>query len=64
MRAGIDSVKPDVHMAAFVEAAVGRQISEIIVGKAARHLGIAAAQLDARIRTYQRGLGSAGKTAE
>jgi hypothetical protein len=48
------------HVLNFVEAAVGKRLSDIeavaILEKAARELEIPAAQLDARIWTYQRGL--------
>jgi len=65
MRLGVDTIKPDVHVLAFVETAIGKRLSDIeavaILERVARDLEIPAAQLDARIWTYQRVLRSAGK---
>lgn len=53
MRQGVDTVKPDVHVRRFAEAAVGRPLSDddVIeaVSGAARLLGIKAYELDWRI---------------
>src|SRR5262245_11906668 len=53
MRQGVDTVKPDVHLRRFAEAALGRRLSdrevvEVMTG-AARQLGLAAVELDMRI---------------
>jgi hypothetical protein len=62
MRVGVDTIKPDVHVLAFVEVALGFRLSDTeavaILEKVARDLGIRAAQLDATIWTYQRALAS------
>ncbi len=59
MRQGVDTVKPDVHVRRFAEAAVGRQLSDSdvieVVTKAARRLDIKAFELDWRIWEYSRG---------
>jgi hypothetical protein len=53
MRQGVDTVKPDVHVRRFAEAAVGRRLSDAelveVVTRAARELGIKAHELDWRI---------------
>jgi hypothetical protein len=53
MRQGVDTVKPDVHVRRFAEAAVGRPLSDAdvieVVTRAARELGIKAYELDWRI---------------
>jgi hypothetical protein len=50
MRLGVESVKPDVRLRRFVEATVGRRVSdaEIVTGlvEVAKHLCITARQLD------------------
>src|SRR5262245_59875998 len=53
MRQGVDTVKPDVHVRRFAEAAVGRRLSdrdvvEVMTGAASR-LGLTAVELDWRI---------------
>ena len=53
MRQGVETVKPDVHVRRFAEAAVGRKLSdpdliEVVTG-AARLLGLKAYELDWRI---------------
>lgn len=59
MRQGVDTVKPDVHVRRFLEAAVGRPLSddEIIelATKAAPRIGINAIELDWRIWESSRG---------
>lgn len=59
MRQGVDTVKPDVHVRRFVEAAVGRPLSDSdlvdVVTRAARVLGIKAYELDWRIWEASRG---------
>jgi hypothetical protein len=53
MRQGIDTVKPDVHVRRFAEAAVGRNLSDAevvdLVTRAATELNIPARELDWRI---------------
>jgi hypothetical protein len=53
MRQGIDTVKPDVHLRRFGEAAVGRPLGDSdlieLTTRAARRLGVPAADLDYRI---------------
>ena len=53
MRQGVDTVKPDVHVRRFAEAAVGRRLSDAdvveVVTRAARSLGVNAVDLDLRI---------------
>jgi len=60
IRLGVDTIKPDLHVLNFVEAAVGKRLSDVeavaILEKAARELEMPAAQLDARIWSSQRGL--------
>lgn len=63
MRQGVDTVKPDVHVHRFAEAAVGRRLSDadtvdVVVG-AAHRLGMKAYQLDWAIWEDGRG-GPAG----
>jgi hypothetical protein len=59
MRQGVDTVKPDVHVRRFAEAAVGRPLSDAdvveVVTRAARLLGIRAYELDWRIWEASRG---------
>jgi hypothetical protein len=59
MRQGVDTVKPDVHVHRFAEAAVGRRLNdsdtvEVVVGAAAR-LGVKASDLDWAIWEHSRG---------
>jgi hypothetical protein len=60
MRQGVDTVKPDVHVRRFVEAAVGRRVSDAevvtLVEDAAKVLGLRAAELDWSIWESQRRL--------
>ncbi len=53
MRQGVDTVKPDVHVRRFAEAAVGRRLNDgdvvEVVTRAARRLGVSAIELDLRI---------------
>jgi hypothetical protein len=61
MRQGVETVKPDVHVRRFAEAAVGRPLSdidvvEVVVG-AAKGLGLKAYELDWRIWEHSRGGG-------
>jgi hypothetical protein len=53
MRQGVDTVKPDVHVRRFAEAAVGRPLSDAevveVVARAAPMLGIRAYEFDWRI---------------
>ena len=53
MRQGVDTVKPDVHVRRFAEAAVGRALNDQdlidVVTKAAHLLGVRAYELDWRI---------------
>lgn len=53
MRQGVDTVKPDVHVRRFAEAAVGRSLNDSdvvdVVSRAARKLRIKAYELDWRI---------------
>jgi len=50
MRQGVETVKPDVHVRRFAEAAVGRQLSDDnvvrVVVQAAQRLGVPAYELD------------------
>ena len=59
MRQGVDTVKPDVHVRRFAEAAAGRPLSEAdivdVVTGAAGVLGIKAFELDWRIWEASRG---------
>jgi hypothetical protein len=59
MRQGVDTVKPDVHVRRFAEAAVGRKLKdqEVIelTTRAASHIGIKAFELDWRIWEASRG---------
>jgi hypothetical protein len=59
MRQGVDTVKPDVHVRRYAEAAVGRSLNEAevveVVTGAARVLGIRAIELDLRIWEASRG---------
>jgi hypothetical protein len=59
MRQGVDTVKPDVHVRKFAEAAVGRPLSDTdvieVVTRAAGVLGIKAYELDWRIWEASRG---------
>jgi hypothetical protein len=53
MRQGVDTVKPDVHVRRFAEAAVGRRLNDgdlvEVVARAATGLGISPQELDLRI---------------
>lgn len=59
MRQGVDTVKPDVHVRKFAEAAVGRPLSDTdvieVVTRAAGVLGTKAYELDWRIWEASRG---------
>jgi hypothetical protein len=59
MRQGVDTVKPDVHVRRFAEAAVGRTLNDQdvieLTAKAAQRLGIKAFELDWRIWEASRG---------
>jgi hypothetical protein len=61
MRQGVDTVKPDVHVRRFAEAATGRSLNDAdvveVVSRAARVLGIKAYELDWRIWETSRGGG-------
>jgi hypothetical protein len=58
MRQGVDTVKPDVHVRRFVEAAIGRPVSDtevvMLVEDAAKALGRRATELDWSIWESQR----------
>jgi hypothetical protein len=53
MRQGVDTVKPDVHVRRFAEAAVGRRLNDgevvELVSEAATRVGLRAIELDWRI---------------
>lgn len=59
MRLGVDTVKPDTHLHAFAERALGRRLGdeELIIGfiEVAKRLGRPARQLDWAIWELQRG---------
>jgi hypothetical protein len=59
MRQGVDTVKPDVHVRRFAEAAVGRRLNDWevveLVTEAATHVGLRAMELDWRIWEASRG---------
>jgi hypothetical protein len=59
MRQGVDTVKPDVHVRRFAEAAVGRSLSDEevveVVTDAAHRLDLTAYELDWRIWEASRG---------
>ncbi len=59
MRQGVDTVKPDVHVRRFAEAAVGRALNDQdvieLTTKAAQSIGIKAFELDWRIWEASRG---------
>jgi hypothetical protein len=59
MRQGVDTVKPDVHVRRFAEAAVGRKLSDQdvidLTTRAAGQIGINAFELDWRIWEAARG---------
>jgi hypothetical protein len=59
MRQGVDTVKPDVHIRRFAEAALGRRLrnNDVIelVTKAAERVGVRAFELDWRIWEASRG---------
>ncbi len=63
MRQGVDTVKPDVHVHRFAEAAVGRRLNDAdtveVVMRAAHRLGMKAYELDWAIWEHGRG-GPAG----
>jgi hypothetical protein len=53
MRQGVDTVKPDVHLRRFAEAAVGRTLNDNdvieLTSRAATRIGVKAFELDWRI---------------
>ncbi len=59
MRQGVDTVKPDVHVRRFAEAAVGRKLNDQdvieLMTRAAARIGIKAFELDWRIWEAARG---------
>jgi hypothetical protein len=59
MRQGVDTVKPDVHVRRFAEAAVGHPLGDgeliALVSQAAQRLGIPAREFDWRIWEASRG---------
>jgi hypothetical protein len=59
MRQGVDTVKPDVHVRRFAEAAIGRKLNDLdvieLTTRAAAHIGIKAFELDWRIWEASRG---------
>lgn len=59
MRQGVDTVKPDVHVRRFAEAAVGRKLNDQdvieLMTRAAARIGIKAFELDWRIWEASRG---------
>jgi hypothetical protein len=59
MRQGVDTVKPDVHVRRFTEAAVGRKLNDQdvieLTTRAAASIGIKAFELDWRIWEASRG---------
>lgn len=59
MRQGVDTVKPDVHVRRFAEAAVGRKLNDQdvieLTTRAARSIGVKAFELDWRIWEAARG---------
>jgi hypothetical protein len=59
MRQGVDTIKPDVHVRRFAEAAVGRKLNDRdlieLTTRAARSIGIKAIELDWRIWEVARG---------
>jgi hypothetical protein len=59
MRQGVDTVKPDVHLRRFAEAAVGRRLTDHdvieLTTKVAVRLGIKAHELDWRVWEASRG---------
>lgn len=59
MRQGVDTVKPDVHVRRFAEAAVGRKLNDRdvieLTTRAAARIGIKAFELDWRIWGASRG---------
>lgn len=59
MRQGVDTVKPDVHVRRFAEAAVGRKLNDQdiieLMTRAAARIGIKACELDWRIWEASRG---------
>lgn len=59
MRQGVDTVKPDVHVRRFAEAAVGRRLNDQdvieLTAKAAHRIGVKAFELDWRIWEMSRG---------
>jgi len=63
MRAGVETIKPDVHIMRFVANAIGRAVSETDavngLETVASRLGISARTLDWSIWEYQRGIGDA-----
>ena len=59
MRQGVDTVKPDVHVRRFAQAAVGRRLNDRevieVMTEAAKRLGLGAMELDWRIWEASRG---------
>jgi hypothetical protein len=59
MRQGVDTVKPDVHVRRFAEAAVGRKLNDQdvieLMTRAATRIGVRAFELDWRIWEASRG---------
>jgi hypothetical protein len=59
MRQGVDTVKPDVHVRRFAEAAIGRRLNDQAVieltTRAAARLGVKAFELGWRIWEASRG---------
>jgi hypothetical protein len=60
MRAGVETVKPDVHLLRFVKRATGRAVSELetvdALEEVARRLELSPRTLDWSIWEYQRGI--------
>jgi hypothetical protein len=59
MRQGVDTVKPDVHLRRFAEAAIGRKLTDQdvieLTSRAAARIGVKAFELDWRIWEASRG---------
>jgi hypothetical protein len=62
MRAGVDTIKPDVHILRFVAATIGRTVTEaeavVSLEEVAKRLGTNARPLDWSIWEFQRGNGA------
>jgi hypothetical protein len=60
MRLGVETIKPDLWVHRFIQAAIGRKVSDVIavsvLERAARDIGLRAYELDWRIWEYQRNL--------